>query len=284
MTEQTPSAAVNVSDWLAPERGALVELLRELDDEAWYAPTECPAWNVHGVALHVLGDDLSLLARQRDAVTNGLVLYAATHPGLGFRRLLDGFNEQWVAAATFLSPRLTIELLENTGEWTGTYYTTIDPDVIGEPVGFFGQRSGSPYWQIIGREYVERWVHQHQIRRALDRPSLDATYLRPACEVIVRAITASMPGLGAQPGQSITLDIATVGSWTLQLDTERWSLVADGAAERRGLTLAIEPDEAVSVFSRGRQPVDVPSAFDVSGDLDLASALTSWLAPALGRP
>jgi uncharacterized protein (TIGR03083 family) len=284
MGEQAAATSVNVSGWLAPERAALVELLGELDDGAWRAPTECPAWTVHGIALHVLGDDLSLLARQRDPATNGLVMYAADHPGLGFRQLLNGFNEQWVTAATFLSPRLTIDLLEITGEWTGTYYTSMDPEVIGEPVGLFGQRSGSPYWQIIGREYIERWVHQHQIRRALHRPPLDATYLRPACDVIVRAIAASMPDLGAQSGHSITLEIPTVGSWTLQRDADRWSLVTDRAVARRGLTMSIGPDEAVTVFSRGLQRVDVGAVFDLSGDRDLGSTVTRWLAPLLGQP
>ena len=43
-----------------------------------------------GLALHILGDDLSLLSRQRDVSKNGLVIYAGKHPGLSFRAVLDG--------------------------------------------------------------------------------------------------------------------------------------------------------------------------------------------------
>ena len=91
----------DVRSLLPVERDAFVDLLGGLDEGEWAASTECPAWTVKGVALHILGDDLSLLARQRDAMPPGLFLYAEDHPGLTFRGLLDGFNEQWVQAAEF---------------------------------------------------------------------------------------------------------------------------------------------------------------------------------------
>src|SRR6185369_16707594 len=96
-------ASLDLTSMLQPERAVLLELLRSLSADDWNRPTECPAWNVKGIALHVLGDDLSLLSRQRDASTDGLTLLAADHPGLRFRALLDGFNEQWVTASQFLS-------------------------------------------------------------------------------------------------------------------------------------------------------------------------------------
>jgi hypothetical protein len=75
---------------LAPERGALLDLLCGLTPEDWRRPTECPAWDVKGLALHILGDDLSLLSRQRDASTDSLTLFAADHPGFDFRALWTG--------------------------------------------------------------------------------------------------------------------------------------------------------------------------------------------------
>ncbi|MGZ4678109.1 MAG: maleylpyruvate isomerase N-terminal domain-containing protein, partial [Acidimicrobiia bacterium] len=55
---------LDVLDLLGPERRLLCDLLAGLTAEQWSTTTECPAWTVRGVALHVLGDDLSLLARQ----------------------------------------------------------------------------------------------------------------------------------------------------------------------------------------------------------------------------
>ena len=65
-----PEVPLDVTALLGPERAAFVDLLDALAPAQWDLPTECPAWTVKGVALHVLGDDLSLLSRQRDASTD----------------------------------------------------------------------------------------------------------------------------------------------------------------------------------------------------------------------
>src|SRR5207237_235870 len=135
---------------------------------------------------HVLGDDLSLLSRQRDGAVPGLLLLADELAGADFRTLLDTFNDRWVAAARFLSPDLLIDLLRLCGEWTATYYETVDPEAPGEPVGLFGAapNASSPFWQAIAREYLERWIHHSQIRRALGLPSLgDRQFLVPGVQV-----------------------------------------------------------------------------------------------------
>lgn len=72
-----------------PERDALLELLERLSADDWSKPTECPAYSVKGIATHVLGDDLSLLSRQRDGAVQGLVYLTDDLPGADFRTLLD---------------------------------------------------------------------------------------------------------------------------------------------------------------------------------------------------
>jgi uncharacterized protein (TIGR03083 family) len=169
-----------------PERDALVKLLASLSPNDWTQPTECPAYSVRGIAAHVLGDDLSLLSRQRDGAVQGLVYMAEDLPGADFRMLLDAFNDQWVTTARFMSPVLLMELLRLTGEWTAGYYESVDPLSLGEPVGLFGANLGSrsPFWQAIAREYLERWIHHSQIRRGLGLGSLaDWQFLRTGIEV-----------------------------------------------------------------------------------------------------
>jgi uncharacterized protein (TIGR03083 family) len=180
---------LDLNPLLRPERAALLDLLGDLSADQWAAPTECPGWTVQGIATHLLGDDLSLLARQRDSQVPGLLLIAPDHPGKGFRELLDAFNDGWVEATRFLSPALVVELLRITGEWTAAFYAAVDLESPGEPVGFFGATGGpSPYWQAVAREYVERWVHQSQIRRAVGMPSLaDEPFLRAGLEVVAAA-------------------------------------------------------------------------------------------------
>src|SRR4051794_35596087 len=115
------------------ERGELLALLSDLRPDEWAAPTECPAWSVKGIALHLLADDLSLLSRQRDDEPPGV----AIEPGASFDELfvaLDRFNDRWVEAASFLSTPVLLELLRLSGEWTQQFYGSVDPDRLGEPV------------------------------------------------------------------------------------------------------------------------------------------------------
>ena len=83
------------------------------------------------------------------------------------------------------------ELLRLSGEWTAAYYQNVDPEAPGESVGFFGVGRGetSPLWHAMAHEYVERWIHHSQIRRALGRSSLyDRQFLVPGIEVVAAAL------------------------------------------------------------------------------------------------
>jgi uncharacterized protein (TIGR03083 family) len=169
-----------------PERDTFLDLLARLSEDDWAQPTECPAYPVKGIATHILGDDLSLLSRQRDGAVDGLRYMSDELPGADFRTMLDAFNDQWVARARFFSPVLLIDLLRLTGEWTAAYYECVDPDLPGESVGLFGasQDSSSPLWHAIARECLERWTHHSQIRRALGLGSLaDREFLYTGIEV-----------------------------------------------------------------------------------------------------
>lgn len=186
------STIATVLEVYPPERARLVDLLAPLDAAQWAAPTECPAYPVKGVATHVLGDDLSLLSRQRDGAVQGLVLMAERMPGADVRGLLDGFNDQWVEAARFMSEPLLVHLLDLAGRWTHDYYCDVDPEAPGEAVPLFGVEFGdtSPFWHAIAREYLERWAHHSQIRRALGLGSLaDPPFLE-----VGHAIVATVAG------------------------------------------------------------------------------------------
>lgn len=192
---------LDVTPMLRPERAAFLDLLRGLTAEQWALPTECPAYSVQGIATHVLGDDVSLLSRQRDAATNGLLLQAEEMPGVDLSTLLNAFNDRWVATARFLSSAVVVELLDVVGDWTADFYENVDLDAPCEPVGFFamvGPTGLSPYWQAIAREFVERWVHHSQIRRALGMTSLaDEPFVRTAVDVVSAAA-------GVEPGHDGT--------------------------------------------------------------------------------
>jgi hypothetical protein len=160
-------------------------------------------------------------------------------------------------------------LLRLTGEWTDSFYRSVDLAQAGEPVGFFGRAGSSPYWQAIAREYVERWVHQHQIRRALQWPDLGPQFLEPAAAVVARSFAAHLPALDAAPGTVLVLTVKDVASWSYTLGDDGWML-EDGRPADAAVELLLPRDDATSVLSRGRSREGVRAAFEVSGDDALA--------------
>lgn len=235
-----------VLDAYRPERRTLVELLGGLGRTEWQQPTECPAYDVKGIAAHVLGDDLSLLSRQRDQAVNGISYLRGEMPGVDFGTLLDSFNDRWVTTIRFVSPELLMQLLDLTGEWTAAYYEAVDPQAPGESVRLFGAPEGSdsPFWQAIAREYLERWIHHSQIRRSLGRPSLaDHQFLEPGVE-IAAAIAHLEPGRPTSPGDTWTLGPITLGSSQQAADI---LTRAHGAEAVRGLVTG--PADVVELFA-----------------------------------
>ena len=229
-----------------PERGLLLDLLEGLSAEDWKRPTECPAYPVKGVAAHILGDDLSLLSRQRDDAIQGLVYMAEELPNADFRTLLDAFNDRWVATARFMSPRLLIDLLRLSGEWTATYYEAVDPDAPGETVGLFGasQDERSPFWQAIAREYLERWIHHSQIRRALGLGSLAEDQVLRTGLAVVSAI-ARMEAVMPEDPEGVW----GVGPISFGARQQAADILTRAHAAETVRDLAQGPDDVVNLFA-----------------------------------
>ena len=273
---------LDVTAALGPERAALLDLLASLSPEEWDLPTECPAWTVKGLTLHILGDDLSLLSRQRDASKNSLFLFAERNPGLGFRELLDGFNEEWVTAASFLSTAVIIDLLRLVGEQSDAFYCAVDLQELNEPVGFFAATGPSPYWQLIAREYVERWLHQHQLRRALGRPDLGPEYLEVATMVAVRGISAHLRVIDAPAGTVIDYEVPSVALWSVTRQGEGWAMGMPANAPA-AVHFTIPVENASTLWSRGYLASEVRDAIAVEGDTELAGRVLDFMELAVGR-
>jgi hypothetical protein len=269
---------------LAPERASLLELLRGMSAGDWDRPTECPAWSVKGIVLHILGDDLSLLSRQRDAAAQGLILFAEDHPGLQFRELLDGFNEQWVHAAQFFGTPLTIELIRLVGEWSDDFYRTIGLDTTArEPVGFFAQTEPSPYWQLIAREYAERIIHQSQIRRAIAAPELEGELITWMARVVVHSLAYWLRDYEAPTGATITIEWGGPGAFTWQRKQAGWS-VHEGAVGAPTATVTVAPTRAVALLTRALSLSEAVETISFDGDTQLARGALERTTPLLASP
>ena len=203
------------------ERERLLELLRGLAASDWQRPTPCPGWNVLGLASHLLGDDLSLVAGLRDQHRG-----TPPPPGLdeeGFIRWLDELQVEWVQATRRLSPRVVVDLLEWAGPQIVSTVKAQDASAVLANVSW-ASTTPVPAWLDQVRELSERWIHRQQILQSLGRPS----DLRPdLAEPVMDGLRWAYPfRLDAhRRGSGATVDITIFGEVNL-----RWTIVSDGVS------------------------------------------------------
>src|SRR5665809_89186 len=154
-----PATRVDVRQVMEQERAEFVRLLRSLTDDDRDKPTVCEEWTVGDLAVHLLGDDLSFLSRNRDARRNEDL--DSTTGGAGsagpreqpwdaFVEALDAHNNRWVEAGRFLSARLVAELLEFTGPKVAEFLESADSSTPGEVVSWAGP-DPAPWWLVDAR-------------------------------------------------------------------------------------------------------------------------------------
>jgi hypothetical protein len=146
-------------------------------------------------------------------------------------------------------------------------------------VAWAGQDS-SPVWFDLGREYTERWLHQQQIREAVNAPGLTSReWLHPALDVFLRALPHTYRNVAASPGQNVRLDIEgkAGGIWTLVRAPEGWALYT-GADASPTATLHLDQDSAWKLLSKGLSRETARARIRIDGDLRLGEPIFSALA------
>src|SRR5271166_5695519 len=196
-TEPKRPEPILVIDRFAELRQRLLELLDGLSSVDWDKRTAAPLWTVKDVVAHLLGDDVGMLSRGRDGFT------PPGKPIQSHRNLVDLINElnaTWVHAARRMSPRVLRDLLAYTGPQVESYFASLDPFALGQPVSWAGPEP-APVWLDLAREFTERWHHQQQIRDATGRPPLyDPRFLAPVLDAFVRALPHTFREVAAADG------------------------------------------------------------------------------------
>ncbi len=145
---------------LAESWGALAEVCCELSANEWALPTECPGWNVKDQLSHLIGIERLIMGEGvpewheplGDHVKND---FAATNePFVAVRRLLPG-------------PTVRTEFVEV----TTTRLAQLDALRAAE----WAELGWSPVGEVPRAEFVtvrvyDSWVHEQDVRLALDRP------------------------------------------------------------------------------------------------------------------
>jgi uncharacterized protein (TIGR03083 family) len=240
----------------------LVALLSGLEAEAWAAPTSCPGWSVHGVACHLLGVEVGNLAVRRDG-------WKPDRGPVGDGGL-DVWNEAWVASCARMSPAVLVDLLARTADAFASHVATLDLSAVGGPVGWATGDAPAPVWLDVGREYMERCVHQQQIREASGRPALPPRLIAPVLATAVHALPRALAGHDRPRGTAVVFraEGAGGGSWTVTRRGDGWSLTT-GAATDPACEVRTSAEGARQRFVRDARAPEP----EVTGDPELGAAV-----------
>jgi uncharacterized protein (TIGR03083 family) len=257
-----------VVDRFAPLQTQLLALLDGLTEMDWARPTVAKRWSVKDVTAHLLGGDIGILSRERDA-SRPTGSTAETYAELV--DLVNRLNDEWVIAARRMSPRLLRDLLAFTGPAVEEYFYSLDLEAMGGPVSWAGPDL-APVWFDIAREFTERWHHQQQIRDATGRPPLYEPYfLSPVLDTFVRALPHHFRQTLAPSGTVVRFEISgeAGGVWFLHKIAQTWTLAVESTAEP-ATDVVLSQDAAWRLFTKGLDRAEARSGAVVHGDANLA--------------
>jgi uncharacterized protein (TIGR03083 family) len=247
----------------------LLALLAGLDSRDWDRPTAAPRWSVKDVVAHLLGGDVGVLSRERDAYTPSK---QRIEDYRDLVQLVDRLNDEWVVAARRLSPRVLCDALAFTGPQVEAYFGSLDLHAVAGPVSWAGPEA-APVWFDVAREFTERWHHQQQIRDATAQPPLyDPYFLGPVLATFTRSLPNSFRGVAAPIDSLVRFEISgeAGGVWLLQNRGPEWVFTA--APTGPPVTDVVVPQEiAWRLFTKGVDRQHARSQAVIRGDADLAS-------------
>lgn len=244
----------------------LLGLLKSLSPADWEAQTVAKQWKVKDVAAHLLDGNLRALSMSRDGFFGETPENIHSYQDLV--SYLNELNRTWVQAMKRVSPGIIIDLLESSGKDYVKHLETLPPfENALFSVAWAGQET-SPNWFHIAREYTEKFLHQQQIRDAVNKPGIMTDELFGTfMEVVVQAFPHTFRDVEAESGTVVTLEISSEvgGSWSIIKTKDNWELTYQRPANPTSL-VTLSPDTAWKLISKSWKPEDVTDLATISGD------------------
>lgn len=178
---------------------AIVDLGWACREEDFDRPTECPGWTVKHHVVKVVATEKAFAALPREPM--GPARQAEVRNQ--FERMVD----VEVAARRQWTGRSVISELADFHQHRMSQLRSLEVHLDTEIAGFFGSRT--TFGDQLRAQITETWVHEQDIRTALDRPGdLDS----PAAAVLTSAIIDALPAIaagaaGIEPGHAVVLDV-----------------------------------------------------------------------------
>lgn len=269
-------APINVVDLLPVLDNKLLALLRSLSPEDWHKQTIAKLWTVKDVAAHLLDGNIRILSLLRD---NYFGEQPAIHSHQDLLDFLNRLNADWVKAMKRTSPQMLLFLLEITGRPFCDYFKTLDPDTKSVLAVDWAGETESKNWMEIAREYTEKWLHQQQIRDAVQAPGLMTRELfYPFMDIFMLALPHTYRAITAENGTTVQLTVSSDigGSWLLTRAGDEWVLTKTQTASPT-TELIIDPDTSWKLFSKSLRPEQVSDKVQIHGNQELGITALSMV-------
>src|SRR5690606_23228401 len=130
----------------------------------------------------------------------------------------------------------------------------------------------SQNWMEIAREYTEKWLHQQQIRDAVNKQGLMSRALfYPFIDIFMLALPHTFESIQADNGTTVKMTIKSEigGSWLLKRTDNKWVL-SKSDIQFPTTEIIIDPDLSWKLFSKSIRPEQIIDQIEVIGRRDLA--------------
>jgi hypothetical protein len=183
-------------------------------------------------------------------------------------------NELWVKATERISPELLSDLLESTGKQFYAYLQSLDPMAINGVVSWAGP-DRAPMWLDTAREYTERWLHQQQIRDAVNKPGLkERKFFHPVLDTFVRALPHTYKDIPVADMTVIKLVVTGEAgdTWYLVGEANRWSLYKVVELQP-GTIVTMDQETCWRLFTKGMNKDEARTITTIEGDQKLGEKI-----------
>jgi len=250
---------------------ALISLLRSLTPAEWQSSTIAKLWTVKDIASHLLDGNLRAISFYRDNYT-----VAASHINsyADLVAYLNELNMSWTNATKRVSPELLIELLESTGKQYIAQLEKLDPFADALFAVAWAGEERSANWFHIAREYTEKFIHQQQIRDAVNKPGIFTKELfYPFINTFMYALPYTYRNMAAATGTIVQVKLPgdIGGAWHIEKQQQGWSLTEGSTVNAAAAIVVISPETAWKLFSKGISPAEALPDVDISGDKTLGA-------------
>jgi uncharacterized protein (TIGR03083 family) len=211
---------VRARNGLGETWGALARVCSELSEAEWARPTECPGWDVKDQLSHLIGIERAIMGEPvpewtgplGDHVKND---FAATNERfVAVRRALPGPSVRAEFVEVTTSRMAQLDALTAQG-WAAVGYS---------PLGEV------PQAEFMTVRVFDSWVHEQDVRRALDRRGGDGNL---ASEIALDHVQRAMPFVvgkkaGCADGTAVRFEVTGPGH-----DARAFTIAVEGGRARQ---------------------------------------------------